>query len=55
MYVKPNLSDPVEKLAHFLSEIHNNNAPIGWESYKNVARELIQLFGIEEDVIGLEL
>jgi hypothetical protein len=41
MYTRPNMDLPVDKLAHFMSEVHNDNAPIGWEQYRTLAKILI--------------
>ena len=39
-------NNPVWKLAFWLSEIDNDNAPIGWSKYINIAKYLIQKFNI---------
>lgn len=41
MYSKPNMSNATDRLAHLLSEIHNDNAPIGWERYRFLASALL--------------
>lgn len=50
MYQQPDKTDPVDALAHYLSEWHNDNAPIGWERYRPVARDMIKKFNIAEAV-----
>jgi hypothetical protein len=48
IYTKPDETDPVDKLAHWLSEIHNDNAPIGWERYRPLAQSLRRRFHLIE-------
>lgn len=43
-YTLPNLDDPKDRLAHFLSELHNDNAPLGWERYRFLASVLLDKF-----------
>lgn len=31
------MNDPLDEIAHILSEIMNDNAPIGWERYRGFA------------------
>lgn len=35
-------NNSITKLAFILSELHNDNAPIGWSSYIVIARWLIE-------------
>jgi hypothetical protein len=51
MYNAPNMSDPVDRLAHYLSELHNDNAPIGWERYSFMAKALIEKSILSESVM----
>lgn len=51
MYRAPNLDIPSERLAHFLSEIDNDAAPIGWENYLLLATALLSKFPIESHVM----
>lgn len=37
----PDKSDPVDLVAHILSEIYNHNAPIGWEMYRIDAETIV--------------
>ena len=43
-YTRPDLSNPTDRLADFLSELHNHNAPIGWERYRSLASMLLDKF-----------
>lgn len=43
----PNMNDPVDALAHCLSEIIDDGAPIGWEKHRGTARCLLGIFRIE--------
>ena len=51
MYSRPNFDDPTDRLAHLLSELHNDNAPIGWERYRFTAKALIDRFNLAEAVM----
>jgi hypothetical protein len=46
MYSKPNLTNRTDRLAHILSEMHNDNAPLGWERYRGLANLLLLKFPI---------
>ena len=50
MYARPNMSDAKDRLAHMLSEMHNDNAPMGWERYRSLAEALMAKFPISEIV-----
>lgn len=50
MYSAPDMNNPVDKLAHWMSEVDNDNAPLGWEKYRNLARFVIDEFELEEAV-----
>lgn len=41
-------ANPVWKLAHRLSEVDNDNAPIGWGQYLTLAHWLLATFTMEE-------
>lgn len=47
MYSKPDLTNATDRLAHMLSEMHNERAPIGWERYRSLANLLMAKFPIE--------
>jgi len=48
-YVKEDIDRiPAWKLAFFLSEIDNDNAPIGWGRYIQMAEFLLRKYKIEE-------
>lgn len=48
-YVKEHIdANPIWKLAWRLSEIDNDNAPIGWWRYINLARWLLSTFIMTE-------
>jgi hypothetical protein len=40
--------DPVWKLAFWMSEIDNDNAPIGWSRYTILSRAILNKFNLEE-------
>lgn len=44
--------DPIEKLAFEMSEIDNDNAPIGWASYKHLARWMLAKYDLVEKPRG---
>lgn len=46
MYGTPDMDDPIDSLAHALSEIMNDAAPIGWSNYRGAARCLLANFDI---------
>ena len=50
MYTQPDLTNTVERLAHILSEMHNDSAPIGWERYRTLASLLLLKLPIKETV-----
>ena len=50
-YRTPDLNDPAEKLAYIISKIHNDNAPLGWESYIPLAKTLIHTFEMSQAVV----
>jgi hypothetical protein len=50
MYTQPDLTSTVERLAHILSEMHNDSAPIGWERYRTLASLLLLKLPIKETV-----
>ncbi len=50
MYSKPDLKDPTDRLAHMLSEMHNDRAPMGWERYRSLANLLMAKFPIADIV-----
>lgn len=50
MYSKPDMANATDRLAHMLSEIHNDRAPIGWERYRSLAYSLMAKFPIESIV-----
>jgi hypothetical protein len=51
MYSLPNMHDATDRLAHFLSEVHNDGAPIGWERYRFLANSLMRKFPIRDIVM----
>lgn len=48
MYSKPDMTAAVDRFAHFLSELHNDDAPIGWERYRPLAIMLMRKFPITD-------
>ena len=50
MYSKPDMANATDRLAHMLSEMHNDRAPIGWERYRSLANLLMSKFPIESIV-----
>lgn len=40
------MTNATDRLAHMLSEMHNDNAPIGWERYRSLANLLMAKFPI---------
>jgi hypothetical protein len=50
MYSNPDMSDATDRLAHMLSEMHNDRAPLGWERYRSLASLLLAKFPIESIV-----
>ena len=46
MYTRPDMTDSTDRLAHMLSEMHNDSAPIGWERYRSLANMLMMKFPI---------
>lgn len=51
MYTNPKATDPVDRLAHFLSEVHNDRAPLGWEKYRSLANSLLMKLPIKAMVM----
>lgn len=51
MYSRPNMSDTTDRLAHMLSEMHNESAPIGWERYRFLANLLLAKLPIRATVM----
>jgi hypothetical protein len=51
MYSRPNMSNATDRLAHMLSEMHNDRAPIGWERYRSLASLLMSKFPIADIVV----
>lgn len=43
-------ANPVWKLAHLMSEMDNDNAPLGWSEYIPLARLLLEKFVLTERV-----
>lgn len=50
MYSKPNMTNNTDRLAHMLSEWHNDSAPMGWERYRPLANSLLAKFPIADIV-----
>jgi hypothetical protein len=50
MYSKPDMTNATDRLAHMLSEMHNDRAPIGWERYRFLADLLMAKFPIKDVV-----
>lgn len=44
------MSNATDRLAHMLSEMHNDAAPMGWERYRSLANLLMAKFPIREIV-----
>lgn len=44
------MANATDRLAHMLSEMHNDHAPIGWERYRSLANLLMAKFPIEDIV-----
>jgi len=49
------MNDAVDRMAHYLSELHNDNAPMGWERYRTTAVCLIKKFDLEKAVMAADL
>lgn len=48
-YIKKDIdANPTWKLAFWMSEIHNDNAPIGWSKYIILARFILDRFELKE-------
>jgi hypothetical protein len=43
-YQTPKMEDPIDALAHCLSEIIDDAAPIGWEKHRGTAKCLLGIF-----------
>lgn len=50
-FYQPDDNDPVDNLAWYLSELHNDNAPIGWHYYRPMAKSLIEKFNLANEVM----
>lgn len=50
MYRKPDMTNTTDRLAHWLSEVHNDTAPIGWERYRTLAHLLLRKLEIADQV-----
>ena len=50
MYSRPDMNNQTDRLAHMLSEMHNDAAPLGWERYLSLAAMLMAKFPISEIV-----
>lgn len=46
MYSRPDMTNATDRLAHMLSEMHNDSAPMGWERYRSLANLLMAKFPI---------
>lgn len=44
------MQNATDRLAHLLSEMHNDNAPFGWERYRPLANSLMAKFPIRSIV-----
>lgn len=51
MYSRPDMTSATDRLAHMLSEMHNDRAPIGWERYRSLANLLMAKFPIKSVVM----
>lgn len=51
MYSAPDFTKATDRLAHILSEMHNDNAPLGWERYRGLANMLMWKLPITETVM----
>jgi len=51
MHTQPDMTKAVDRLAHYLSEIHNDNAPMGWERYRSLASALLRKFPMIESIV----
>lgn len=51
MYSKPDMTNANDRLAHMLSEWHNDSAPLGWERYRPLASYLMSKFAIRDNVM----
>lgn len=49
-FSQPDMTDATDRLAHMLSEMHNDRAPLGWERYRSLANLLMAKFPIENIV-----
>jgi hypothetical protein len=48
-YVKTEIdANPVWKLAFWMSEVDNDNAPIGWSRYINLASALLSAYELKD-------
>jgi len=54
MYTQPDMTNPTDRLAHYLSELHNDNAPLGWERYRFMANCLLDKFALHDAVMQKE-
>lgn len=44
------MQNATDRLAHLLSEMHNDSAPFGWERYRSLANLLMAKFPIRNIV-----
>ena len=51
MHTQPDMTKAADRLAHYLSEIHNDNAPLGWERYRSLALALLRKFPMIEATV----
>lgn len=51
MYTNPDMTSAKDRLAHMLSEMHNDNAPLGWENYRGLATLLMMKLPIRDVVM----
>jgi hypothetical protein len=47
---QPDFAKTIDRLAHILSEMHNDLAPIGWERYRSLATLLLAKLPIKATV-----
>ena len=51
----PNMEDPNERMAYYLSELDNDNAPIGWRRYLPMATSIVRKFDLAKAVMNAEI
>ncbi len=49
------MDDPTDRMAHYLSELLNDNAPMGWERYRLAAGILIAKFDLGAAVMVADI